>query len=296
MNYNNDYMDLEPPPPGLQPFWRQQMPPQAQQPPQQRVKLQPFWSSSPEEWFALAEAQFELNHVYAERARFMNVLGSLPEQVVRSVNDLLRGPAPPDAYTQLKARLLAAHGLTEFQRMEKLVSSQGLGGQKPSELLASMLQLCPAGEGNTRLFRFLYLQRLPRELRILLSEDAASPLHALAARADILWSHNSSRGSGILAAAVSAADAEEEPGQVAAVRGGGARGGRGGRSGRGGKKNNRGNQRGQPDASGGGGAVQDGQAPVDFARAGSGLCHAHFVYGNKAFPDRCVQPCNWQGN
>ena len=295
-------MDLEPPPPGvLPPFWWQ--PPARQQQPvpqqQQRVKLQPFWVSSPEEWFSLAEAQFELNSVYADRTRFMNVLGALPEQVVRSVNNLLRGLTPPDAYTQLKGRLLASHGLTEFQRMEKLVSTQGLGGQKPSELLASMLQLCPAGEGDTRLFRFLYLQRLPRELRILLSEDAASPLHALAARADVLWSHNSSRGSGMLAAAVSAADAEEEPGQVATVRSGGARGargGRGGRSGRAGRKSNRGNQRGQPAASGGGGAAQDGQAPVDFARAGSGLCHAHFVYGNKAFPDRCVQPCNWQGN
>jgi hypothetical protein len=53
------------------------------------------------------------------------------------------GPQLPDAYLQLKSRLLAAHTLTEFQRMDKLLSAQPFGGQKPSDLLHELVQFCP---------------------------------------------------------------------------------------------------------------------------------------------------------
>jgi hypothetical protein len=284
-------MDLEPPPPGAHPFWWQAAPrPQQPGPQQQRVKLQPFWENSPEEWFGLAEAQFELAGIFGDRARFINVLGCLPEHIVRAINDLLRPPSPPDAYAQLRRRLLASHGLTEYQRLEKLTSTQGLGGQKPSEMLAVLVQLCPAGEATTRLFRFLFLQRLPRELRILLSEDVDTPLHALAARADVLWSHNSGSTGAVAAVAV---EQETPAACVAAVqpssrgRGGGHRGRGGGQKGRGG---------GSRGAAANGAAPRDAasQAPVDFARAGTGLCHYHFCFGDRA--TKCTPPCNWQGN
>ena len=81
----------------------------------------------------------------------------------------MRGPPPPDAYQQLKTRLLAAHTLTEFQRMDKLLSAQPFGGQKPSDLLHELVQFCPEGESQSKIFRYLFLQRLPAELRIILT-------------------------------------------------------------------------------------------------------------------------------
>jgi hypothetical protein len=33
-----------------------------------------------------------------------------------------------------------------------------------------MLRLCPRGQGNNDLFNYLYLNKLPRELQVLLSE------------------------------------------------------------------------------------------------------------------------------
>ncbi len=69
---------------------------------------------------------------------------------VRSLGDLVRGPPPEDAYIQLKARLLTAHTLTEFQRMEKLLAAQALGGQKPSDMLHDLVQFCPDGEAQTK--------------------------------------------------------------------------------------------------------------------------------------------------
>jgi hypothetical protein len=74
--------------------------------------------------------------------------------------------------------------------MEKLLAAQALGGQKPSGMLHDLVQFCPDGEAQTRIFRFLFLQRLPMEIRIILAEDRDSTLAALAARADQLWAHS----------------------------------------------------------------------------------------------------------
>jgi hypothetical protein len=38
----------------------------------------------------------------------------------------------------------------------------------------------------------------------------------------------------------------------------------------------------------------DGQGPSLTARLESGLCHAHWVYGESA--TTCHKPCTWQGN
>jgi hypothetical protein len=270
------------PPPQPQP---QPLPQPPQHVPNQRVDLQPFWIGSPEEWFFMAEASFELAGVVGQRARFLNVLKALPEHVIRTVNDLLQPGAPEDVYVQLRHRLLAAHGLTAYQRLEKLAAIQGLGGQKPSELLAAMGQLCPPGELNTLLFRFEFLKRLPTDLRVALAEDEA-PLAALAARADVLWSHSSRTAT--IAAVL---DQEEEDDPVAAINAVQPfQRARGGQSKRGRPGNTRGAPRGRTNAP----AAAADSSPAEFARAGSGMCFPHFVYGAKA--RKCtLATCTWQG-
>jgi hypothetical protein len=65
--------------------------------------------------------QFALKGVTQDTMKFYHALGSLPETAVHGLGDLMRGPLPEDAYTQLKARLLAAHTLTEFQRISRQI-------------------------------------------------------------------------------------------------------------------------------------------------------------------------------
>jgi hypothetical protein len=62
-----------------------------------------------------------------------------------------------------------------------------LGGQKPSQLLAAMLEWCPRGKERSPFFIASFLQRLPNELRILLAHDDFSDLKAVSQRADTLW-------------------------------------------------------------------------------------------------------------
>ncbi len=49
----------------------------------------------------------------------------------------------------------------------------------PSELLAEMLRLCPRGQENNAFFNCLFLDKLPRELRILLSKADMADKQAL---------------------------------------------------------------------------------------------------------------------
>ena len=278
-----DAHDAPPPPPQQQ-----------QQPP--NLKIPPFWASNPEAWFGMVEGQFILRNITQDNLRFYYVLRALPESAVRVLGDLMRGPPPPDAYQQLKTRLLAAHTLTEFQRMDKLLSAQPLGGQKPSDLLHELVQFCPEGESQSKIFRYLFLQRLPAELRIILSEDVDSTLPVLAARADQLWAHSARRPHDAAAAVNAVAkDSSQEDTTVAAVSGqsfgrggnrGKPRGGRGGAT--------RGGRGGTAAAGSGAATPADKSSPTWLAQQASGLCRHHWRYGDKAF--NCRQPCSWQGN
>jgi hypothetical protein len=260
--------------------------------PVSNVKLPVFWPNNPEDWFGLAEAQFHVRRVVDDTDKFYHVVSLLPEPVVKMVSDLIRTrPPPDDAYVQLRARLLASHTLTEFQRIEKLQRISSLGGQRPTEMLADLVQLCPTGETGTKLFRIAFLQRLPRELRVILAEDTTSTLPALAARADLLWAHNSLQphDQGYAVAAIPPPDGEAPVAAVASQqqpRGGGGNRGFRQRGGRGRGGNN------------GGGSQPAGQmnpsGPLANARTASGLCNAHWKYGDQAWA--CKQPCTWTGN
>jgi hypothetical protein len=115
---------------------------------------------------------------------------------------------------------LAAHQLTDIQRVEQLFNLPPLRAQKPSELLAEMLRLCPRGQENNAFFNCLFLNKLPRELRILLWEAEMEDKQALGARADLFAAHNSKQAHDVVAAvaAVSSPEQEGEETTVAAIR------------------------------------------------------------------------------
>ncbi len=95
-----------------------------------------------------------------EVMRYHHVLPCLLETPINLVTDFVGGHLPDNPYTQLKARLLAAHQLTDYQRVEQIFQLPLLGAQKPSKLLAEMLRLCPRGQENSLFFTYLFLHRL----------------------------------------------------------------------------------------------------------------------------------------
>jgi hypothetical protein len=117
-------------------------------------------------------------------------------------------PLPANPYTELRRRLLAAHQLTDIQRVEHLFILPPLAAQKPSKLFAEMLRLCRRDQEKNAFFNCLLLNKLPRELRILLSE---ADKQALGAREDLFAAHN-------MVAAVFLQEQEGEESTVAAWR------------------------------------------------------------------------------
>jgi hypothetical protein len=165
-----------------------------------------------------------------------------------------------------------------------------LGGRKPSELLASMLELCLQGHETSIFFTHLFLERLPAELRITLGEDDHQNVQALAKKADALWFLH--RMKTTFSASVASLVDVDEPAQVAAVPSRGSTRGRGGHGCGGGPAGSArgGQQSGSQQASGQPTAVAS-LLPREMARIQSSLCLNHFNYGDKACS--CTPPCNW---
>jgi hypothetical protein len=191
---------------------------------------------------------------------------------------------------------LAAHQLTDIQRVKQLYNLPPLAAQKPSELLAEMLLLCPRGQENKAFFNCLFLNKLPRELRILLSEADMADKQALGAGADLFAAHNSKQAHDVVAAMAAGPSSEEEGEDttVAGIRPGAGSGQRGGGGGqRGGSWRCKKNQ-GRGGGGGSGQQVSHMLTHAEQARIGSGLCFNHFCYGAKA--KKCEDPCTWSGN
>jgi hypothetical protein len=105
-----------------------------------------------------------------ELAKYYNVVAVLPHKSLRKVADIVEMVPEEQPYGVLKQRLQTSHQLTGFQPAEKLLQMPPLGSGKPSDLMAAILEVCPRGEEWSEFFACLGLQRLPREIWILLSE------------------------------------------------------------------------------------------------------------------------------
>jgi hypothetical protein len=106
--------------------------------------------------------------------------------------------------------------LTDYQHEEQIFQLPPLGAQKPSELLAEMLRLCPRGQESSLFFTYLFLHRLPRELRVLLTDVDHNDRRLLSERADQLWAHYAKRSHSTMAC-LEAVSSDDEGGAVAAI-------------------------------------------------------------------------------
>lgn len=152
------------------------------------VKLPGFWCRAPSAWFNTVEANFAIKNIVNETDKFHLTIAALPEDTALKVQRVIAAGPVAGCFTNLKNALVASHQLTPYQKACMLDSLPPLGNRTPSELLVEMMQVCPPGEEHSHLFAFAFLRRLPREVRILLSEDDPANMHAIAEKADRLCS------------------------------------------------------------------------------------------------------------
>jgi hypothetical protein len=99
------------------------------------------------------------------------LVASLTREVFKMVGHLLTREdqeIPDDAHLQLERALVSTYILSNFKKVELLSRIEPLGGRRPSELMAAMLELCPHGHKSSPFFAYLFLQRLLREIHELL--------------------------------------------------------------------------------------------------------------------------------
>jgi Reverse transcriptase (RNA-dependent DNA polymerase) len=138
------------------------------------VKLPQFWASSLAAWFRVADAQFAIRGVMDPLDQYYLVLGALSEANVDMVRPIVEEEPDATSFRRLREALVSSHILSEYQRIDRLVTMEPLNGRKPSEMLAAMNKLKPADE--KQYFAYFFLQRLPQEVRILLSQEPVADL------------------------------------------------------------------------------------------------------------------------
>jgi hypothetical protein len=162
----------------------------------------------------------------------------------------------------------------DYQRAYKLFDLPVLGTRTPSELMSQMLEICPRGEERSHQFACLFLRRLPREIRVLLTKVDHKDPEALAEQADEIWAlhaHDS------VVAAVQQVSLEDASINALKQQ----------------TKDKSGNNRWKKAWSNKKKDKSDGQGPSLTAQLESGLCHGHWVYGESS--TTCNKPCMRQG-
>ncbi len=154
------------------------------------LKLPPFWTQQPRIWFVQAEAQLATKRIIADEVKYNYVVAALDQEVATRVLDLIESPPEEDKYDSLKRRLIETYALSEYERAGQILHAPEMGDAKPSELLDKMLGYL-GSEKPCFLFRRIFLERLPDEVRTPLMHMDIKDIRALAQAADRLWESKS---------------------------------------------------------------------------------------------------------
>lgn len=150
------------------------------------IKLPPFWPENAAVWLLQAEAQFATRNITIDATKYFHVVAALDQETATRVLDILQHPPEQNKYQALKNRLLSTFTLTESQRAAALLDLPGLGDDKPSKLMDTMLALL----GNHTpcfLFLELFLRHMPQQIRQHLVRSDIKDPRQLALAADTLW-------------------------------------------------------------------------------------------------------------
>ena len=181
-----------------------------------RVQLGEFWPQAPKAWFAAADLKFQVANITSERDRFAHAGGAMGFNMLRAVMDLVENPPAVDPYTTLRGRLVLAHQLTPVQKAIRCLQVEASSSQRPSDVLASLLEFCPPGEQGTALFRGAFTMRLPVAIQAHLAGTELTDIKELAQMADRLWQ---SHGPQPVAAVEEVQSEEDDEDVVAALQG-----------------------------------------------------------------------------
>ena len=156
-----------------------------------KVQLSPFWPNNAAVWFVRADQEFVIKSVTVQATKYAYLVASLSEEVSMRVADKLTAELSESPYDDLRAHLLKVYTKSDYQKAKLLLELPQLGDSKPSELMNKMLSYLPADVNSSNpgfLFRAIFLERMPADIRTHLVSMKTESMPALADRADELYS------------------------------------------------------------------------------------------------------------
>lgn len=150
------------------------------------IKFPEFWSADSELWFLTTESIFRKHRITSSQTKFDYVVSTLPQATAAMVRDILRSPPDDQPYEKLREELIRRTTESEPRRLQQLLTSEELGDRKPTEFLRRIEQLLgdKATTIDTAILRELFLQRLPAQVRMILSATTTDSIATLARMAD----------------------------------------------------------------------------------------------------------------
>ena len=115
---------------------------------------------------------------------FHHVIGSLSPEYAAEVRDLILRPPSTVPFDTLKAALIKHTQMSEQKRLQRLLTSEDLGDRTPTQMLRHMQQLLGSNHLDESLFRSLFEQRLPPQVRMVLASSQALSIDEVASMAD----------------------------------------------------------------------------------------------------------------
>ena len=148
------------------------------------IKIPTFWTTRPETWFALIEAQFATKKITADDTKYHHALTALDKSVAEEISAFICKPPAQNKYEALKTLLISIYGLTQTDKEASLLSIDGLGDRKPSALLRYMDSLTSPEDRKTTIYKALFLSHMPKVVRVALARDPPTDIVDLASAAD----------------------------------------------------------------------------------------------------------------
>ncbi|XP_037930982.1 uncharacterized protein LOC119688586 [Teleopsis dalmanni] len=147
------------------------------------VKLPPFLHSDPELWFTQIDGLLHVNRITSDVSKYYTVITALDANTLGQVADIAKKPPVSDKYATLKEELIRRFGESKQKQLIKLLTNLELSDKRPSQLLRDMRNLAGTNISEDALST-LWAQRLPSNVRCILSACNAGSLESMAELAD----------------------------------------------------------------------------------------------------------------
>ncbi|CAH8291790.1 unnamed protein product [Schistosoma rodhaini] len=138
------------------------------------LRLPTYGVNNPRIWFAQVEALFLARGIRSQATKYAHIVGALPIEVATEVGDLIDNVPETDPYDTIKAAVIHRTSQSDEKRLQQLLTACELGDKRPSQLLRHMRQLAGSYKLDEALLKQMWLQRLPYNVRQILSISGVS--------------------------------------------------------------------------------------------------------------------------